>query len=131
VTARVAAACASLALLAALAACGGGEGGDGGSQEEQIAAGRDVYAESCAECHGARGEGGTGPVVIGGNRRIASYGNTDRLYDYVSRTMPFDEPGSLSEDEYWDSIAYLLDANQLLPEGVVLGPDTEPIELRR
>jgi hypothetical protein len=70
-------------------------------------------------------------VVIGGNKRIASYQTTERLYDYVSRTMPFDAPGSLSEQQYWDAIAYLLDENELLPADTVLGPDTEPIELRR
>jgi cytochrome c len=90
-----------------------------------------VYAASCAKCHGAQGEGGTGPLVIGGSKRIASYGDTDRLYDYVSRTMPFDTPGSLTADEYWQVISFLLEENGLLPEDTVLGPDTEPVELRR
>jgi S-disulfanyl-L-cysteine oxidoreductase SoxD len=69
--------------------------------------------------------------VIGGNRRIASYQTSERLYDYVSRTMPFDAPGSLSEQQYWDAVAYLLDENELLPAETVLGPDTDSIELRR
>ena len=69
--------------------------------------------------------------MIGGSRRIASYQTTERLYDYVSRTMPFDAPGSLTEQQYWDAVAYLLDENELLPAGTVLGPDTDPIELRR
>jgi len=116
-----------------LAGCGGGNGADAGpsSQADQVAAGKSVYAASCAKCHGAQGEGGTGPLVIGGNKRIASYGDTPRLYDYVSRTMPFDEPGSLTEDEYWNAIAYLLDENGLLPEEIVLGPEAELVELRR
>lgn len=113
------------------AGCGGDNGATAQTQEEQVAAGRDVYAEECAKCHGEQGEGGTGPVVIGGSRRIASYGTTDRLYDYVSRTMPFDDAGSLSEDQYWEVIAYLLDANELLPADVVLGPDSETITLER
>jgi cytochrome c len=70
-------------------------------------------------------------VLIGGNKRIASYETTERLYDYVSRTMPFDNPGSLTEQQYWDSIAYLLSENDLLPADTVLGPETEPIELKR
>jgi S-disulfanyl-L-cysteine oxidoreductase SoxD len=123
---RLAAACALLALLPTSAACGGDDNGaTAQSQDEQVAAGQDVYAAECASCHGEQGEGGTGPVLIGGTRRIASYGDTDRLYDYVSRTMPFDDAGSLSEDEYWNSIAYLLDANELLPADVVLGPDSD------
>jgi hypothetical protein len=45
--------------------------------------------------------------------------------------MPFDQPGSLTADQYWNVIAYLLDANELLPADTVLGPDTAPIELKR
>lgn len=128
---RLAAACWLVALLLTSAGCGGDNGATAESQEDQVAAGRDVYAAECANCHGEQGEGGTGPVLIGGSRRIASYGDTDRLYDYVSRTMPFDDAGSLSEDEYWEVIAYLLDANELLPAEVVLGPDTDTITLER
>lgn len=118
-------------LLLTSAGCGGTDSATTRSQVEQVAAGRDVYVAECAKCHGEQGEGGTGPVLIGGSRRIASYENTTRLYDYVSRTMPFDNAGSLSEEEYWDSIAYLLDANELLPAEAVLGPDADPITLER
>jgi mono/diheme cytochrome c family protein len=121
-------------LLLAVAACGGDDGDGNGapaSQDEQVAAGQEVYAAECAECHGEQGEGGTGPVLIGGNKRIASYQTTTRLYDYVSRTMPFDAPGSLTEQQYWDAIAYLLDENELLPADTVLGPDAETIQLER
>jgi mono/diheme cytochrome c family protein len=125
--------------LILLGGCGGGDngnGGDGGSgtpesQADQIAAGREVYTAECAQCHGEQGEGGSGPLLIGGNKRIASYQTTKRLYDYVSSTMPFDEPGSLTAEQYWNVIAYLLDANELLPADTVLGADTEPIELKR
>lgn len=118
--------------------CGGGDngGGDGGSgtpesQADQIAVGREVYTAECAQCHGQDGEGGTGPLLIGGNKRIASYQTTKRLYDYVSTTMPFDEPGSLTPEQYWNVIGYLLDANELLPPDTVLGPESEPLELKR
>jgi mono/diheme cytochrome c family protein len=126
-------------VLLLLAGCGGGDedGGNGGSsgapasQADQIAAGRVAYSAECAQCHGENGEGGTGPLLIGGNKRIASYQTSKRLYDYVSSTMPFDEPGSLTTEQYWNVIAYLLDANELLPPETVLGPETEPIELKR
>lgn len=120
-----------VALVALAAGCGGGGGGGASDPAEQIAAGQDVYTASCAKCHGDQGQGGTGPVVIGGNRRIASYETTTRLYDYVSRTMPFDAPGTLAEDDYWNVIAFLLDENDLLPAGTSLGPDADPVELRR
>jgi mono/diheme cytochrome c family protein len=129
-----------LALLL-VGGCGGGDNGNGDnggggsgipeSQADQVAAGREVYTAECAQCHGANGEGGSGPLLIGGNKRIASYQTTRRLYDYVSTTMPFDDPGSLTQEQYWNVIGYLLDANELLPPDTVLGPDTEPIELKR
>jgi mono/diheme cytochrome c family protein len=128
---RLAATCGVLLVLVTAAGCGGDDGGTAQSQDEQVAAGQDVYAAECARCHGEQGEGGTGPQVIGGSRRIASYETSTRLYDYVSRTMPFDDGGSLSEDQYWDSIAYLLDENDLLPAEVVLGPDAEEVTLER
>jgi len=128
---RLVAAFATLAFLIVSAGCGGDNGTNAGSQDDQVAAGRDVYAGECARCHGEQGEGGTGPQVVGGSRRIASYETTTRLYDYVSRTMPFDDGGSLSEDQYWDSIAYLLQENDLLPAEVVLGPDADEVKLER
>jgi S-disulfanyl-L-cysteine oxidoreductase SoxD len=122
---RLAAACGFLLVLLTAVSCGGDNGATAESQDEQVAAGRDAYAADCAKCHGEQGEGGTGPVLVGGSRRIASYGTTDRLYDYVSRTMPFDDAGSLSEDEYWAVIAYLLQENELLPADTVLDADTD------
>ncbi len=127
---------AALTLLL-LAGCGGGddEGGASGgvpeSQADQVAAGREVYTGECAECHGMNGEGGTGPLLIGGGKRIATYASTDRLYDYVSRTMPFDAPGSLTPEQNWNVLGYLLVENELLPGDVVLGPESESIELSR
>ncbi len=37
--------------------------------------------------------------------------------------MPFDNPGSLKAEEYWVILAFILDANRLLPPDTVLGPD--------
>ena len=46
--------------------------------------------------------------------------------------MPFDEPGTLTQEQYWNVIGHLLKENELLPdEDTVLGPETESIELKR
>ncbi|HEY7135799.1 MAG TPA: cytochrome c [Acidimicrobiia bacterium] len=34
--------------------------------DRQLVQGRAVYGKYCAECHGVRGEGGTGPELAGG-----------------------------------------------------------------
>jgi hypothetical protein len=37
--------------------------------------------------------------------------------------MPNDTPGSLKVEEYWDILAYILDANKLLAPDTTLGPE--------
>ncbi|MDY7101631.1 MAG: cytochrome c [Actinomycetota bacterium] len=55
-----------LALALVLAACGTPEspavpGEEDGSADPELVAGREVYEEQCARCHGASGGGGSGP----------------------------------------------------------------------
>jgi polyvinyl alcohol dehydrogenase (cytochrome) len=54
---------------------GGQEGGDGAARDDDPAAGdgvagEDVYATSCASCHGGTGEGGSGPSLEGVDERL-------------------------------------------------------------
>lgn len=76
----------------------------------------DVEHQSCARsgCHGSRypPEGFTfpknfAPAIIGTNA-LTKYKNAQELYDFVSARMPFQAPGSLSRDEYWELVAYLM-----------------------
>ncbi|MGI8929411.1 MAG: c-type cytochrome [Candidatus Limnocylindrales bacterium] len=90
---------------------------------EQLARGADFYAASCASCHGADGEGDIGPALVGERYVFRSRGTAQGLYDYVSEAMPFDAPGSLPEQEYWDILAWILDQNDLLSGGTELGPE--------
>lgn len=85
--------------------------------------GAQVYATNCAACHGdhlqgnpAKGIGGD--RLIGGRGTLASnapvktvesywpYATT--LFDYVKRAMPFNAPGSLSNDDIYSVVAYIL-----------------------
>lgn len=90
---------------------------------DQLALGAEFYSASCARCHGAAGEGDIGPALIGENYVFRSRGTAQGLYDYVSETMPFDAPGSLPEQEYWDILAWVLDENALLPDETELGSE--------
>ncbi len=69
--------------------------------------GRTVFVDRCARCHGAEGEGGIGPRLIGDDR-LAGYGTALGLFDYVSQVMPADAPGTLPADQYWAVVAYLV-----------------------
>src|SRR5689334_1063547 len=71
--------------------------------------GKRVYAQFCAGCHGAHGEGAGMDRLVGGRgtldsehpvRTVGSYWPyAATLFDYVRRAMPFDAPQSLSSNQ--------------------------------
>ncbi len=63
------------------------------------------------------------PAVIGAGA-LAGFADATVLYAFVQARMPFEAPGSLDADTYWDIVAYLAAMNGDLPDGQVLGPDT-------
>lgn len=108
------------------------------------AQGAAIYASRCAVCHGPEGEGtplagalvGRTPGDVfdfgeaSGRDRTRTVGNywpyATTLFDYVRRAMPFDQPGSLSDEEVYAVSAYLLHRNDLLPEDAVLDSASLP-----
>ena len=64
-----------------------------------------MYREQCYACHELEsGDGATlSPDVL------ASYYDARFLHDYIGLAMPYDEPGSLSAEEYWAVTAYLIE----------------------
>lgn len=91
--------------------------------QDQVAIGKAVFLAECAKCHGEKGEGKTGRQLVAPWDPLAGYRTADNLFAYLSRAMPFDNPGSLKEQEYWDVIAFLLNANGVLPQGAQVGKD--------
>jgi polar amino acid transport system substrate-binding protein len=85
--------------------------------------GKAVFLARCAQCHGERGEGNTGRQLVAPWDPLAGYRTADNLFAYVSRAMPFDNPGSLKDQEYWDVIAFLLNANGVLLPRTEVGKD--------
>jgi cytochrome c len=91
-----------------------------------VSEGRTIFAESCAACHGDKGQGQLADVLVGGKGTLASakpvktvgsywpYATT--LYDYVHRAMPFNAPQSLSPDQVYAVTAYVLYLNGIVPE---------------
>ena len=99
------------------------------------ASGAVIFASKCAACHGAGGIGGpNGSLVVTtlapGKRAEKVIGNywpyATTVFDYIRRAMPFNQPGSLSDNEVYALTAYLLTANKLLDEKVVLNAQVLP-----
>ena len=93
--------------------------------------GEEIYVNRCAACHGDFGEGvDRWPVLVGGDGTLAShdpekttgsywpYAST--IFDYVYRSMPFGEAQTLTHDETYKIVAYLLNMNEIIDENFVL-----------
>lgn len=48
------------------------------------------------------------------------------LFDYIRRAMPFDSPGTLTNDQVYALTAYLLYLNGIIPENAVMSATTLP-----
>lgn len=93
--------------------------------------GEDVFAERCASCHGDFGEGvDRWPVLAGGQNTLASHDPVKTVgsywpyastaYDYIYRAMPFGEAQSLTADETYAIVAYLLYMNDIIDDEFTL-----------
>jgi mono/diheme cytochrome c family protein len=77
-------------------------------------AGKTVYTESCAKCHGVNGEGGGSPALTGSKANLGKYSTAQALLDLVSKQMPLGKGGSLSSQAYIQVISFLLVQNQIV-----------------
>ncbi len=91
-----------------------------------VQTGAQVFAQKCAVCHGAHGEGLIGDPLVGGRGTLSSaapkrtvgsywpYATT--LFDYIRRAMPYNAPQSLSADEVYAVSAWILNRNGIVPD---------------
>jgi mono/diheme cytochrome c family protein len=88
---------------------------------QQVAQGRDVYAQQCAVCHGATLQGVSAPALTGpafGHSHL----NASQLRAAVTQRMPLTAPGSLNPEQYASLMAFLLDYDCVKPAGNGLQP---------
>ena len=106
-------------------------GGQGTARE-----GKAVYQQFCAACHGRNAGGEDAAALVGGRGSLTSerprrtvesywpYATT--LWDYVRRSMPYEAPGSLTDDEIYSVVAHLLNLMGLVGEDDVLDRESLP-----
>ena len=93
--------------------------------------GEEIYAEVCAGCHGDFGEGmDRWPELVGGEGTLDThdplkttgsywpYAST--VYDYIYRAMPFGMSQSLTVDETYQIVAFILNMNDIIEDDFVL-----------
>jgi thiosulfate dehydrogenase len=74
------------------------------------AAGAQVFAGSCAKCHGAAGEGTSGAPPLWGPESYNVGAGMTRVRtaaEFISRNMPFDAPATLTDRQAFDVAAYV------------------------
>ena len=75
------------------------------------AAGRKVFEETCVNCHGQNGEGTDAAPPLWGRESFAIGAGMARISTaaaFIRWNMPFDRPGTLTDQQAWDVAAYLL-----------------------
>jgi cytochrome c len=109
------------------------------------AAGKEVYERACSACHGENLQGVAGlPDMPSGAalRLVGGRGTLDTknpvltvesywpyattVFDYVRRAMPFPAPGSLTSDELYAVVAYILAEANIIDRTMVLDAQTLP-----
>ena len=105
-----------------------------------VAKGQKVWDEKCASCHGTFGEsnevftplvGGTTAEDIKSGRvksltapeqrtTLMKLSTVSTLWDYVNRAMPWNAPKTLTTEEVYAVVAYLLHLGDILPADFVL-----------
>jgi mono/diheme cytochrome c family protein len=85
---------------------------DGVYMQDQASRGKALFTEKCEGCHGKALEGKTGPQLAGTTFMGNWSGLTaDDLFEYISKSMPRGQPGSLSRDQTADLVAFLFTSN--------------------
>lgn len=93
-----------------------------------------VFESRCQACHGATGEGtGSSTVLVGGNlqteavplKTVGSFWpHASTLFDYIRRAMPANAPKTLSNNEVYQVVAYVLYLNGIINQYAVLNKDS-------
>ena len=107
-----------------------------------VSMGAEVWDGKCVSCHGAFGESNSvfTPIVGGTSKKDIESGNTyflshsgythrttlmkvsklSTMWDYISRAMPWNEPKSLTPDEVYGVLAFILNLGEIVPADFTL-----------
>ena len=81
---------------------------------DQAERGRPIYETACAGCHGANLTGGDEAPVLAGGEFVWTWNGltVGALFERIRKSMPVDDPGSVSRQEKADILAFLFSVNE-------------------
>jgi len=100
--------------------------------------GKILYLAKCVACHGNNDTDLstiklTAPILVSdtsAKSRPKAIGNywpyATTLFDYLRRAMPYNAPGTLTDNEVYSITAYLLNANKIIKQTQILNAKTLP-----
>ena len=98
-------------------------------ESAQAERGETLYQQNCAACHLPDLQGSFEAVALRGSAFVDNWRNRTpaQMLDLLRRTMPTQAPGSLSNDEYLDITAFLLQANGVAADNSALAANSDAV----
>ena len=86
---------------------------DGVYSDEQASRGESIYSEACLSCHGQDlGGNSNSPGLVGMGFMFLWEGKTlGEFFEKIRSEMPTDRPGQLTQQNYLDVVAHILQKN--------------------
>ncbi len=87
----------------------------------EVAVGETIYSNHCTRCHGENLQGDIGPKLS--VESLSNFNTAKDLYDFISVKMPLDNPGGLTQEQYMNVEAYILNKIGVLKPSKALTQD--------
>ena len=115
-------------LLSAVAVTIAMTAGAGANESAQVAQGKELYTQFCQRCHGADGQRGEGTrtPIWGPGAAQDKFKTVQELFEYLQFLMPFDKPETVTDEQRWIIIAYMMVQHGVMKPADTLDPAQAP-----
>jgi mono/diheme cytochrome c family protein len=101
---------------------------DGVYTKEQATRGA-LTSGLCTQCHGDSFQGDPAPPLTGPDFLAKWDGSSvGDLFELIRQTMPDDDPGALTREQYADLLAYIFSLNKFPAGTIELATNAEPLK---